>query len=87
MYINFIDIYVCAWSINIVSVYINVQFIIFMFNYIASTNIASVYIVSTNVVSTFSNVQCIIFIFNYIVSTILTRSTSSVPVHNDGFME
>jgi len=44
-------------------------------------------IVSTNIVSAFSNVQCIIFIFNYIVSTILTCSTSSVPVHNDGFME
>jgi len=29
----------------------------------------------------------VIFIFNYIVSTILTCSTSSVPVHNDGFME
>ena len=58
-----------------------------MFNYIASTNIVSVYIVSTNIVSTFSNVQCIIFIFNYIVSTILTCSTSSVPVHNDGFTE
>jgi len=25
--------------------------------------------------------------FNYIVSTILTSSTSSVSVHNDGFME
>jgi len=76
-----------AGSINIVSVYINVQCIIFMFNYTASTNIVSVYIVSTNIVSTFSNVQCIIFIFNYIVSTILTCSTSSVPVQNDGFME
>ena len=75
----------CAWSINIVSVYINVQCI--MFNYIASANIASVYIVSTKIVSAFSNVQCIIFIFNYIVSTTLTCSTSSVPVHSDGFME
>jgi len=74
-----------AWSINIVSVYINVQCIIFMFNYIASANIVSVYIVSTNIVSAFSNVQCIIF--NYIISTILTCSTSSVPVHNDGCME
>ena len=74
-----------AWSINIVSVYINVQYIIFMFNYIASANIVSVYIVSTNIVSAFSNVQCIIF--NYIISTILTCSTSSVPVHNDGCME
>jgi hypothetical protein len=76
-----------AWSINIVSVYINVQCIIFMFNYTASANIVSVYIVSANIVSAFSKVQCIIFIFNYIVSTILTCSTSSVPVHNDGFME
>ena len=76
-----------AWSINIVSVYINVQYIIFMFNYIASANIVSVYIVSTNIVSAFSNVQCIIFIFNYIISTILTFSTSNVPVHNNGFME
>jgi len=76
-----------AWSINIVSVYINVQCIIFMFNYIASANIVSAYIISTNIVSAFSNVQCIIFIFNYIISTILTCSTSSVPVHNDGFME
>jgi hypothetical protein len=25
--------------------------------------------------------------FNYIVPTILTSSTSSVSVHNDGFME
>ena len=58
-----------------------------MFNYIASANIESVYIVSTNIVSVFSNVQCIIFIFNYILSTILTCSTSSVPVHNDEFME
>jgi hypothetical protein len=76
-----------AWSINIVSVYINVQCIIFMFNYIVLVNIVSVYIVSTNIVSVFINVQCIIFMFNYIVSTILTCSTSSVPVHNDGFME
>ena len=58
-----------------------------MFNYITSANIVSVYIISTNIVSAFSNAQCIIFIFNYIVSTILTCSTSSVPVHNDGFME
>jgi len=55
-----------AWCINIVSVYINVQCIIFMFNYIASANIVSVYIVSTNIVSAFSNMQCIIFRFNYI---------------------
>jgi hypothetical protein len=32
-------------------------------------------------------VKCIIFIFNYIIFTILTCSTSSVLVHNDGFME
>jgi hypothetical protein len=76
-----------AWSINIVSVDINVQCIIFVFNYIASANVVSVYIISTNIVSVFSNVQCIIFVFNCIVSTILTCSTSSVPVHNDGFME
>jgi hypothetical protein len=116
-----------AWSINIVSVYINVQCITFMFNcivsanivsvyilsanivsvyivsanivsvyivstnivsvYIVSANIVSVYIVSTNIVSIFINVQCIIFMYNYIVSTILTCSTSSVPVHNDGFKE
>ena len=76
-----------AWSINIVSVYINVQCIIFMFNYIASANIVSVYIVSINMVSIFSHVQCIIFTFNYIVSAILTCTTSSVSVHKDGFME
>ena len=29
----------------------------------------------------------IIFMFNYIVFTILTSSTSSVSVHNDGFIE
>jgi hypothetical protein len=40
-----------AWSINIVIVYINVQCITFMFNYIVSDNIVSVYIVSTNIVS------------------------------------
>jgi len=39
------------------------------------------------IVSVYINVQCIIFMFNYIVSTILTSSTSSVSVHNDGFME
>jgi hypothetical protein len=76
-----------AWSINIVSVYINVQCITFMFNYIVSANIVSVYIVSTNIVSVFINVQCIIFMYNYTVSTILTCFTSNVPVHNDGFKE
>jgi hypothetical protein len=64
-----------------------VQCITFMFNYIVSAIIVSVYIVSTNIVSTFINVQCIIFMYNCIVSTILTCSTSSVPVHNDGFKE
>jgi hypothetical protein len=76
-----------AWSINIVSVYINVQCITFTFNYIVSANIVSVYIVSANIVSVFINVQCIIFMYNYIVFTILTCSMSSVPVHNDGFKE
>jgi hypothetical protein len=76
-----------AWSINIVIVYINVQCITFMFNYTVSANIVRVYIVSTNIVSVFINVQRIIFMYNYIVSTILTCSTSSVPVHNDGFKE
>jgi hypothetical protein len=76
-----------AWSINTVSVYINVQCIIFMFNYTVSANIVSVYIVSTNLLSIFINVQFIIFMYNCIVSTILTCSTSSVPVHDDGFKE
>ena len=40
-----------------------------------------------NIVRVYINVQCIIFMFNCIVSTILTSSTSSVSVHNDGFME
>ena len=42
---------------------------------------------SINIVIAYINVQCIIFMFNYIVFTILTRSTSSVFVHNDGFKE
>jgi hypothetical protein len=42
---------------------------------------------SINTVSVYINVQYIIFMFNYIVFTILTSSTSSVSVHNDGFME
>ena len=42
---------------------------------------------SINIVSVYINVQCITFMFNYVVFTILTSSTSSVSVHNDGFME
>ena len=42
---------------------------------------------SINIVSVYINVQCKIFTFNYIIFTILTSSTSSVSVHNDGFME
>ena len=42
---------------------------------------------SIKIVSVYINVQCIIFMFNYNVSTILTSSTSSVSVHNDGFVE
>ena len=42
---------------------------------------------SIKIVSVYINMQCIIFMFNYIVSTILTSSTSSVSVHNDGFVE
>jgi len=42
---------------------------------------------SIDIVSDYINVQSIIFMFNYTVFTILTSFTSSVSVHNDGFVE